>query len=129
MSIHLGRGEECRSLFPSGSFRVSYRRGHKNLKELSVPSKIALSEERGERITARRQYQGKCEKCGECGKAIRGRKRCSGIYTCQVLEENTVFRSTQTGDRFKIRHNIDCKSDNIIHLVTCNRCKFQGVGS
>ena len=74
----LEKDEECRNLFPRGSFRVSYSGGHKNLKELSAPSKIALSEERGERETARRQYQGKCEKCEECGRAIRGRK--SGIY-------------------------------------------------
>ena len=50
------------------------------------------------------------------------------VFT-QVLEENTVFRSTQTGERFKIRQDIDCKSDNIIYLVTCKRYKFQGVGS
>ena len=50
-------------------------------------------------------------------------------HQCQVLEENTVFRSTQTGEKFKIRQDIDCKSDNIIYLVTCKRCKFQGVGS
>ena len=98
------------------------------MKELLAPSKIALSEERGEREISRRQFQGKCDKCGECGKAIRDRKRCSGIYTCQVLEENGI-RSTQTGERFRIRQDIDCKSDNIIYLVTCNRCKFQGVGS
>ena len=122
----LEEDEECRNPFPRGSFRVPYRRGHKNLKELLVPCKIALSEEEGEGETARRQYQGKCEKCGECGKAIRGRKRHSGIYTCQVLEENTVFRSTQTGKRFKIRQDIDCKSDNIIYLVTCKRCNFKG---
>ena len=45
----LEEDEECRNLFPKGSFRVSYRRGHKNLKELLAPSKITLSEERGER--------------------------------------------------------------------------------
>ena len=116
----LEEDEECRNLFP---------RGKELLKELLVPSKIALSEKRGERETARRQYQGKCEKCGECGRAIRGRKRHSGVYTCQVLEENTEFRSAQTGERFKIRQDIDCKSGNIIYLITCKRCKFQGVGS
>ena len=122
----LEEDEECRNPFPRGSFRVSYRRGHKNLKELLGPSKIALSEESREKEIARRQYQGKYEKYGECGRAIRGRKRRSGIYTCQVLEENTEFRSTQTVGRYKIRQ--DCKSDNIKYLVTCKRCKFQGVG-
>ena len=68
-------------------------------------------------------------KCGGCGKSVKGRKRRSGIYTCQVLEESTEFKSTQTGERYKIRQDIDCKSDNIIYLVTCKKCGFQGVGS
>ena len=38
----LEEDDECRNLFPKGSFNVSYRRGHKNLKELIAPSKIAL---------------------------------------------------------------------------------------
>ena len=40
-----------------------------------------------------------------------------------MLEENTKFRSTHTGEGFKIRQDLDCKSDNIIYLVTCKRCK------
>ena len=87
----LEEDEECRNLFPRGSFRVSYRKCHKSLKELPAPPKIALLEEKGERETSRRQYQGKHGKCGECGKAIRGRNRHSGIYTCPVLEENREF--------------------------------------
>ena len=43
----LEEDEECRNLFSRGSFKVSYRRSHKNLKELLAPSKIALSEESG----------------------------------------------------------------------------------
>ena len=39
----LEEDEECRNLLPRGSFRVSYRRGHKNLKKLLEPFKIALS--------------------------------------------------------------------------------------
>ena len=39
------------------------------------------------------------------------------------------IKSTQTGERYKIRQDIDCKSDNIIHLATCKKCGFQGVGS
>ena len=63
----------------------------------------------------------------ECGKSVKGRKRRSSIYTCQVLEENTEFKSTQTGERYKIRQDMDCKIDNIIYLVTCKKCGFQGL--
>ena len=36
----LSDDEECEKVFPEGSFRVVYRRGHKNLKELLAPSGI-----------------------------------------------------------------------------------------
>ena len=29
-------------------------------------------------------------KCGSCGKSVRGRKRNSGIYNCDVMEEATI---------------------------------------
>ena len=38
----LEEDEECRQLFPRGTFRVAYKRGHKNLKELLSSSKIAF---------------------------------------------------------------------------------------
>ena len=60
----LEEDDECRNLFPKGSFRVSYKRSHKNLKELIAPSKIALSDDCEERGNSKKQYQGKCVKCG-----------------------------------------------------------------
>ena len=36
----LSDDEECKKVFPEGSFRVIHRRGHKNLKELLAPSGI-----------------------------------------------------------------------------------------
>ena len=36
----LNDDEKCKKVFPEGSFRVVYRRGHKNLKELLAPSRI-----------------------------------------------------------------------------------------
>ena len=37
--------------------------------------------------------------------------------------------STSTGPVYKIRQTIDYRSKNIIYLVTCKRCRMQGVGS
>ena len=93
----------CKQIFPKGTFRVAYKRGHNNLKELIAPSKISFRDSK-EGIRGKRQYIGKCQKCGECGKSIRGRKRASGIYCCQVLEENDQFLSRTTGERYKIRY-------------------------
>ena len=60
----LEQDDECGNLFLKNPFRVSYRRGHKNLKELIAPSKIALPDHFEERENSKRQYQGKCVKCG-----------------------------------------------------------------
>ena len=59
----------------------------------------------------------------------KGLKRSSGIYCCQILEENNQFKSFQTGEQHRIRQEISCKSENTIYLVTCKRCGLQGVGS
>ena len=49
--------------------------------------------------------------------------------TIAMLLEGDRFRSTSTGAVYKIRQTIDCRSKNIIYLVTCKRCRMQGVGS
>ena len=56
-------------------------------------------------------------------------KRAIDFYSCNVLLEGDRFRSTNTGSVYKIRQTIDCRSKNIIYLVTCQRCRMQGVGS
>ena len=43
--------------------------------------------------------------------------------------EGDSFMSRSTGSVYKISRNIDCRSENIMYLVTCNRCRMQGVGS
>ena len=35
--------DQCKQLFPRGTFRVAYKRGHKNLKELIAPARVALA--------------------------------------------------------------------------------------
>ena len=39
----LKEDEDCREVFPGGCFRVAYRRGHKNLKEIIAPSSFAFA--------------------------------------------------------------------------------------
>ena len=124
----LEEDEQCKKLFPKGSFRVSYKRGHKNLKEFLASSKVVF-ENMDAVGNSKRQHHGKCVKCGSCGKSTKGRKRSSGIYCCQVLEENNQFKSFQTKEQYRIRQDINCKSENVIYLVTCKRCGLQGVGS
>ena len=44
------------------------------------------------------------------------------------MEEGETFYSTVTKERYKIRQEIDCRSKNIIYLVSCRKCPMQGVG-
>ena len=46
-----------------------------------------------------------------------------------MLEESDQFLSRTTGEKYKIREDISCKSENIIYLVNCKNCRMQGVGS
>ena len=39
---------------------------------------------------------------------------------------NTTLLCTKR--RYKIRQNVNCQSRNVIYLVTCKKCKKQGVG-
>ena len=47
---------------------------------------------------------------------------------CNYLTESSHFKSTQTGKTFKINHRFNCKSRNIIYLVTCKLYTLKYVG-
>ena len=48
------------------------------------------------------------------------------VAYCMVLQEGTHFRSNVTGERFRIKQEINYRSKNIIYLVTCRACGKQG---
>ena len=54
-------------------------------------------------------------------------RRC---LCCKSLDTNTVFKSFSTGRRFILNYqdNFDCKSRNVIYLITCRSCGVQYVG-
>ena len=64
----LAEDEECNKLFPKGSYRIAYKRGHKNLKEILAPSTISTLEGEPGRNSKSGQYK-KCQKCGTSGRA------------------------------------------------------------
>ena len=57
-----------------------------------------------------------CFKCGQCR------------VLCPKLNETTHFTSTATQKRYPIRQNVTCKSDWVVYLGTCLKCKGQYVG-
>ena len=53
----------------------------------------------------------------------RGRKRKDiDLNNGMVLQEGTHFRSNVTGEKFRIKQENNCRSKNIIYLVTCGAC-------
>ncbi len=44
---------------------------------------------------------------------------------CRHLNTTTSFQSSITRIRYPIRHSFNCKSSNLIYLITCTKCKKQ----
>ena len=82
------------------------------MKELSAPSKIALSEERGERETARRQYQGNARRVESVGEQL------------GVESDGQVF--THVKCLKKIRQDIDCKVTILYVWLLVKSANFKG---
>ena len=119
--------EELQEVFPKGikHFQISERRGAKNIKELLAPSNIKFkenaldeSESQNEDEIERDQDHEGCYPCS---------KPCAYCPLLQKLQGDT-FHSKSNKKTFKIHQHINCKSQNVIYLVTCAKCNKQGVG-
>ena len=51
-----------------------------------------------------------------------------GCKTCPLIKEGPTFRSSVTKQEYKVHGNMNCKSSNIVYLITCDRCALQYVG-
>ena len=47
---------------------------------------------------------------------------------CSTLEINKTFKSEQNNRLYKRPHGIQCKTANVVYLLTCDTCKKQYVG-
>ena len=59
-----------------------------------------------------------------------GNTRCPNpkCKACNFIIENRVITSSTNNKKFQVIGNITCKSNNLVYLVTCNRCQKQYVG-
>ena len=57
-------------------------------------------------------------------------KRCVNIKckACNYITCGKNFNSTTNRKQFSVIGNIDCKTCNIVYLITCRKCKLQYVG-
>ena len=62
---------------------------------------------------------------------IRRCKPCTEDRTkkcCKQVNDTSIFKSATTGKEFKIFHETNCQSNNIIYLMECSICNIQYVG-
>ena len=57
--------------------------------------------------------------CTKCGKPC---------VSCPGIKEGKTFCSTNTKKVYRIKQTLDCNSDFVVYLGTCNKCKGQYVG-
>ena len=55
-----------------------------------------------------------------------GRENCE---ICKVLKPDKEFKSTVTGEIYKMNFHFDCNSLNVVYLITCKVSKNQYTGS
>ena len=90
---------------------VAYKR-NKNLKEL-IGGNVIENNVKVSSKTKNNNVVGRCEPCN-------GRSDC---LCCKQLKNTDTFASDQTGKSYKIFHNVNCKSGNVIYLMECVLCK------
>ena len=57
-----------------------------------------------------------CWKCGKCR------------VSCPILKEGNKFSSSNTKKTYVIRQHLDCDSQFVVYLGTCQKCQGQYVG-
>ena len=108
----LKNNEELKNIFENDikDFQLVYRKGGKNIKEWLCSANINT-------IDYSNAVHYGCYSCG---------RNC---IDCKYLKDKGEnYYSHVTMCRYKIRQNVNCQSRNVIYLVTCKRCKKQGVG-
>jgi hypothetical protein len=92
-----------------------YRRP-KNLRDLLVKSKLDYHPE-NIKDNDTKDKQGPLNPCD--------RKNCR---YCPKLNVTGKIKSSYTGREYIAKHNVTCKSNNLIYCITCKKCDIQYVG-
>ena len=85
---------------------IAYRNS-KNLQQMLIRSKLTKNAENGE-------FTG----CGEA------RCKLCRIHAC----DTSTFTSNHYNKKFNVKGKVNCKSSNVVYLITCRKCEIQYVG-
>ena len=105
----LDRSSSTRHIHTMG-LQVGYRRP-KNLRDLLVRSKLSPI------LEDREPTEGQDKKCTN--------RKCR---YCPLLNTEGHIVATVTNRKHRTKHNVTCKSNNLVYCITCRRCKKQYVG-
>ena len=95
--------DRCKKAIPNLPI-LSYRRA-RNLRDTLVNARVRVPKVLGFRS---------CED-----------KKCK---TCRSAFFSQIIQSTTTGKIFYIKHALNCKSFNVIYVITCQKCQKQYIG-
>lgn len=97
------------NLTNNNKFLLAYK-NHENLGKSLIKSVIRLAvETENQKFFSKKCTSNKCK-------------------SCHHINEGSTFCCHNTGRKFNLKHNITCKSTNLIYLVTCRKCRKQYVG-
>ena len=87
-------------VFLKGSFRVAYKKGHKNLKEIIAPARSVFAGTEGPVGKNRSGREGSCKKCGKCGMGtgVKREKISSLIVVWSYRKEHILGAASQEKD-------------------------------
>ena len=56
--------------------------------------------------------------------------KCNGknCQTCPIIQEVSTFKNLKNDTEYHLHHSLNCKSEEVIYLITCLRCNLQYVG-
>ena len=57
-----------------------------------------------------------------------GSFKCSGCHACNIVQNSTFFKSTNTKRKYHIRQKINCRSSFLIYFIFCSNCRGNYVG-
>jgi hypothetical protein len=103
-------------LFDNHKIIVAYK-NHNNIHKLLINSKINVNLNDNNNNNTNNNTIFYSKRCNSA--------RCK---TCNYIVESTHFISNTTKRKYNLLNNFNCKSKNIIYLITCSKCYKQYVG-
>ena len=66
---------------------------------------------------------------GRPKRKVKGMKKCGrNCPSCPYIKEDKIVKASKGGKTVEINSECNCKSENIIYIITCKKCTMQYIG-